>query len=184
MPWSDNHKLNSRHRILSSAALIFSRQGFEATSIDTVMQNAGLTRGAFYAHFASKSELYAEALRYAAQANIERLKEASFRERVLGYLSDAHRNGIGINCPLACLISDVTQRDDRVRDTYTKLFAGFVDHFQSTDSELADRKLALLQAVILIGGIAISRNLTDESLAHELMDVCRTFALDLAKDKS
>lgn len=184
MPWSDDHKLNSRHRILSAAALIFSRQGFEATSIDTVMQNAGLTRGAFYAHFASKSELYAEALRHAAQANIERLKEASFCERVFGYLSDAHRNGKEINCPLACLISDVTQQDDRVRDTYTQLFAGFVDHFQSTDSGISGRKLALQQSVILIGGMAISRNLTDELLAQELLDVCRTLALDLAEGKS
>lgn len=184
MAWSEDHKPHTHNRILNAAAALFSRHGFEGTSIDSVMQHAGLTRGAFYAHFASKGELYAEALRHAAHANTALLKEVSPHERVLGYLSDAHRKGEAINCPLACLVSDVAQQDEKVRDTYTRLFAGFVNHCQRTDSTPADRKHALQQAVILIGGMAISRNLTDEILAQELLDVCRTLALDLISEGS
>lgn len=179
MPWNEDHKSLTRQRILESAAVLFSQQGFDATSIDNVMEHAGLTRGAFYTHFASKSELYAEALSTAARKNIVRLEGACPNDRVFDYLSDAHRKGETINCPLACLVSDVAQQDKSVRDTYTRLFAGFVRHCQSTDADPDDRKQAMQQAVLLIGGIAISRNLTDESLAKELLDVCRSLALDL-----
>lgn len=179
MPWNEDHKSHTRQRILESAAVLFSQQGFNGTSIDTVMEHAGLTRGAFYTHFTSKSELYSEALSSAAQENVARLKGACPSDRVFDYLSDAHRNAETINCPLACLVSDVAQQDQSVRDTYTRLFAGFVSHCQSTDSDSDDRKQAMQQAVLLIGGIAISRNLTDEPLAQELLDVCRTLALDL-----
>lgn len=183
MPWNENHKSLTRQRILDSAAVVFSRQGFNGTSIDNVMEHAGLTRGAFYKHFASKSELYSEALCCAAQANIAHLRDACPSDRVFGYLSDAHREGEAINCPLACLVSDVAQQNKSVRDTYTRLFAGFISHCQSTDSDPIDRKCAMQHAVVLIGGIAISRNLTDEPLAQELLDVCRTLALDLMPTK-
>lgn len=183
MPWNESRKSRTRQRILESAAVLFTRQGFDGTSIDNVMEHAGLTRGAFYAHFASKSDLYAEALRCAGLEHHARLKDACPRDRVLAYLSDAHREAETFNCPLACLITDVAQQDERVRDTYTRLFAGFVDHCQGTDSDPEERKQAMQQAVALIGGIAISRNLTDERLAQELLDACRSLALDLIPAK-
>lgn len=148
-----------------------------------VMEHAGLTRGAFYAHFASKSELYAEALHCAGLEHHARLKDACPRERVFAYLSDAHRKAEVFNCPLACLISDVAQQDERVRETYTRLFEGFLNHCQGTDAGSDEREHAMQQAVALIGGIAISRNLTDEPLAQELLDACRSLALDLIPAK-
>lgn len=184
MPWNQDHKSHTRHRILDAAAALFSRQGFEGVSIDRVMRHAGLTRGAFYAHFGSKGELYAEALRHAARANTDKLKEASPGERVSGYLSDAHREGEDVNCPLACLVSDVAQQDERVRETYTRLFAGFVNHCRGNSENPADRSQAMQQAVILIGGMAIARNLTDDTLARELLNVCRSLALDLTPTRN
>ncbi|UYG07526.1 TetR/AcrR family transcriptional regulator [Halomonas sp. M4R1S46] len=177
MPWSDDHKTRTRQRILDAAATLFTRQGFAGVSIDDVMHHAGLTRGAFYAHFASKGDLHAEALRHAAQANAARLVHGAPRERVLDYLSDAHRQGEAINCPLACLVSDVAQQDDRVRDTYTRLFAGFVSHCQAAEASPSDRERALQQAVTLIGGMAIARTLSDDALAEEVLAACRTLAM-------
>ena len=66
MPYSPEHKQNSREQILSGAMNLFSRKGFSNVSIDEVMAEAGMTRGAFYAHFESKSVLYAEAVMFAA----------------------------------------------------------------------------------------------------------------------
>ena len=57
MPWTTEHKQKSREKILSSAARLFTKKGFDAVSIDDVMRLAGLTRGAFYAHFKSKSDV-------------------------------------------------------------------------------------------------------------------------------
>lgn len=183
MPWSNDHKIRTRQHILDAAAVLFARRGFEV-SIDEVMRHADLTRGAFYAHFSSKSALYAEALQHAARANVARLKAASHRERVFGYLNDAHREGETINCPLACLVSDVAQQDAQVRDTYTHLFAGFVRHFQNDDDAPTDHKRALQQAVILVGGMAIARTLTSDKLAQDLLAACRELASDLIPSKA
>lgn len=175
MPWSADHKPRTRRQILDAAATLFTRQGFAGASIDDVMRQAGLTRGAFYAHFASKGELYAEALGHAARTSVARLENIEPRDRVIGYLSDGHRRGDDINCPLACLVSDVAQQDERVREAYTRLFAGFVSHCRS-DGE--DRRRSLQRAVTMIGGMAIARTLDDDALAEEVLAACRRLALE------
>lgn len=45
-------------RLLKAAGRIFARDGFEAASIDDIAAAAGHTRGAFYAHFQTKEELF------------------------------------------------------------------------------------------------------------------------------
>ncbi|MDL4863935.1 TetR/AcrR family transcriptional regulator [Halomonas elongata] len=176
MPWSANHKPRTRHQILDAAATLFTHHGFEGTTINDVMRQAGLTRGAFYAHFASKGDLYAEALRHAALTSSAHLADTDPRERVLGYLSDTHRRGEDVNCPLACLVSDVAQQDDQVREAYTRLFSGFVAHCQAAGTEAPMRRRALQQAVTMIGGMAIARTLNDDALAEEVLDACRALA--------
>ena len=58
MGYSAEHVRRTRRRILDSAARVFRRVGYEAAGIDEIMAGAGLTRGGFYAHFASKAELF------------------------------------------------------------------------------------------------------------------------------
>src|SRR5262245_56311806 len=62
MPYSPEHKQNTRQRILMSARRLFNRKGFADVTIDEIMADAGLTRGGFYRHFPSKESLYSEAL--------------------------------------------------------------------------------------------------------------------------
>lgn len=62
MPYPKDHKTRSRARIVEAARELFNTHGFDRVSIDMVMRKAGLTRGAFYAHFASKEALFAEAV--------------------------------------------------------------------------------------------------------------------------
>ena len=66
MRYSPDHKEKTRAKILESAATIFRRQGYHATGVDKVMEEAGLTAGGFYAHFPSKDALLAEALEHHA----------------------------------------------------------------------------------------------------------------------
>ncbi len=51
------HNEKVRARILRAAGNLFRRDGFERAKLDDIMREAGLTRGAFYAHFPSKSAL-------------------------------------------------------------------------------------------------------------------------------
>lgn len=52
----------TRDRILSSAYSLFYKQGFSRVSIDTIAENAGITKRALYYHFDSKDSLVAAAL--------------------------------------------------------------------------------------------------------------------------
>lgn len=183
MPWSETHKSRTRERILQAAATLFTRHGFDGISIDAVMEHAGLTRGAFYAHFASKAELYTQAIRFAAQQGAAQLNvSGNAIARIERYLSEEHLRGGDFHCPLACLVSDVAQQDEQVRATYTRLFEGFIDYFSSAAAPgNPARRQALQQAVTMIGGMAIARTLSDEKLANELLDACRELAASLAQ---
>ena len=62
MPYAPEHRTETRARILDSARRLFNRRGMTEISIDNIMAGAGLTHGGFYKYFASKEELYAEAI--------------------------------------------------------------------------------------------------------------------------
>lgn len=48
----------TRARLLESAEKIFARDGFEAAKLEQIAADAGYTRGAFYANFDSKEDLF------------------------------------------------------------------------------------------------------------------------------
>jgi len=50
----------TRRRLLDSAAVLFTRNGFNDTSIEEIVAHAGYTRGAFYSNFKTKDELFLE----------------------------------------------------------------------------------------------------------------------------
>ena len=50
----------ARERVLDAAVDLFATQGYSATSVSQVIERAGLTKGGFYHHFASKDELLFE----------------------------------------------------------------------------------------------------------------------------
>jgi AcrR family transcriptional regulator len=49
---------HTRQCLLHSAARVFARRGLQHASIDEVAEDAGFTKGAFYANFKSKEELF------------------------------------------------------------------------------------------------------------------------------
>ncbi len=171
MAWKESHKLESRQRILVAAAELFTRKGFNQVGIDEVMLAAGMTRGAFYAHFNSKIELYEEAILSAGKAAAQRFNEETSHldNLVDSYLSEEHLNSAGIRCPLACLVSDVAHDDERVKQIYTRLYKGFTHHLNKKD--LSDQNTVLLQSVLMIGGLALARSLTDKTLAKKILQL-------------
>ena len=48
----------TRERLLGTARDLFGREGYEATSIEAVLQGAGVARGALYHHFENKTALF------------------------------------------------------------------------------------------------------------------------------
>lgn len=189
MPYSKQHKAKSRQLILASAYKLFSQKGYENVSINEIMAVAGMTRGAFYAHFDNKSKLYYEAIIYAAEnSDITRRKpdevdaESWLQELLTAYL---HKNNvINTNCPLASLATDVAVREPEVRKAYTSTFKGmnsvikkYTEAFSNCSSETI-----LATTSMVIGGLAIARALDDFALSERLLESCRENALRLLKD--
>ena len=67
----------TRARLLESAEKIFARDGFEAAKLEEIAAGAGYTRGAFYATFDSKEDLFIELLAEEVEKRISRAREAS-----------------------------------------------------------------------------------------------------------
>jgi AcrR family transcriptional regulator len=63
----------TRRRILELASAAFARDGYEGTSLNEVIRESGLTKGAFYFHFSSKKELALAAFRFKQEHLVERL---------------------------------------------------------------------------------------------------------------
>lgn len=174
MAWNKEHKQQTKDKILASAAKLFAHNGFEKISIDQVMQDARLTRGAFYSHFKSKSDLYSQAIikgAQAAQTRKPKNSNVSLANIAQYYLSQTHRDESDESpCPLAFLVSDISQQNEEIKNTYTKMFKGFVEQ-ASTHTE--DQQKALQSVVLMIGGLAISRALNDTDLSNNLLTACQ-----------
>lgn len=56
--------LETKNNILASAQRLFSRRGFERTSLSDIAKYAGVTRGAIYWHFENKEELLVSMLEH------------------------------------------------------------------------------------------------------------------------
>jgi AcrR family transcriptional regulator len=64
----------TRARLIQSAEKVFARDGFEAAKLEEIAADAGYTRGAFYANFASKEDLFFALLEREISARIAALE--------------------------------------------------------------------------------------------------------------
>jgi TetR/AcrR family transcriptional repressor of nem operon len=60
--YGKEHKQATRQRIIEAAGQRFKQDGIDGSGIAALMADAGLTNGAFYAHFASKEDLVASVI--------------------------------------------------------------------------------------------------------------------------
>jgi AcrR family transcriptional regulator len=66
----------TRTRLMRAAVRMFCERGLEKASVEDVSREAGYTKGAFYANFRSKEELFLAMMDEKFAAEIERLDEA------------------------------------------------------------------------------------------------------------
>jgi TetR/AcrR family transcriptional regulator, transcriptional repressor for nem operon len=123
MRYSQEHKARNREKILSMAARSFREHGGDTSGIGTVMKKVGLTKGGFYRHFASKDDLFVEAVARAFEemgsGMLEAAKSApegqALRTIIERYLSTGHANSPGMGCVLAALGPELARKPLSVR---------------------------------------------------------------------
>lgn len=74
----------TRNRLLRAAEKIFARDGFEAAKLEEIASEAGYTRGAFYANFRSKEDLFLALLEGEISARIKHIENLMKTARAPG----------------------------------------------------------------------------------------------------
>lgn len=188
MPYSAEHKRDTRQRILESARRLFNRKGFLDVSIDEVMENAGLTHGGFYRHFASKDELYAEAVAWflcqeapkpwqRRRTNSSAVRKPRAHRIVDAYFSRDHFDDRESCCPLIGLPSDVSRGSNAVKAAYREVLEKLVGLFEADLDEPRTRERALALVALCVGGMVVSRCVDDPALADDLRRAAHRHAL-------
>jgi TetR/AcrR family transcriptional repressor of nem operon len=171
----------THERIVEAAARAIRRSGYEGTSVADIMKEAGLTHGGFYAHFASREAMLAEAADRAgadAVAAMERVAASVPTEQALqamkqAYLSKAHVEGVETGCATAALVSEMPRQAPEVRRAATRRIKEMIDLVarQSPDWGQPDaHEHALVTVATMVGALVLARAVDDPKLSNALRD--------------
>jgi AcrR family transcriptional regulator len=177
-------------RILEVAARAIRRSGYDGTGVADIMKEAGLTHGGFYAHFASREAMLAEAADRAgaeSMATSARIIATAPPEQALqsllhAYLSKAHVEGAERGCPVAALGSEMPRQAPEVRRAATRRIKEMIDLVarQSPDwGRPGAHERALVTVATMVGTLLLARAVDDPSLSNALCQAAlKKFAPD------
>jgi TetR/AcrR family transcriptional regulator, transcriptional repressor for nem operon len=192
MRYGKDQKQATRQRIVEAAGRRFKEDGIDGAGVAAVMSDAGLTNGAFYAHFASKEDLVANVLADQLRAQRQSLDSqpsdrAGLEAFVRSYLSPQHRDQCADGCPSAALLDEIARRPAATRQIFTDELMGVIDDIASrldpTDVDAA-RTDALTVFGLMVGTLQLARALTDRDLSDQLLARGVETALKLLDDRA
>lgn len=171
----------THERIVAVAARAIRRSGYDGTGVADIMKEAGLTHGAFYAHFASREAMLAEAAAracaesagVAAEVVTKAPPGSALAAMLAVYLSKEHAAGAEVGCPLAALGSETSRQAPELRRVATRHVKEMVDLLarQSTDwGSPAAHQRALATISTMVGALILSRAVDEPSLAEGLRE--------------
>ena len=190
MRYSSEHKVETRSRILGAAGELFREEGYGGSGIDALTKAAGVTNGAFYGHFKSKSA----AFRAAVLAGLDelRLGISALRQQegkgwltafVSYYLGPKRTCALGQSCALPSLSPEVMRADVETRLAYEAELRRIIGEVatglgDSPATEREDEAIALL--ALLSGGVTLARAVHDPTLSSRIAEAVRRAALAMA----
>jgi TetR/AcrR family transcriptional regulator, transcriptional repressor for nem operon len=184
-------KVTARDRLLDAALRIIREKGYSATTVDDLCAAAGVTKGAFFHHFASKEALAVAAADYWAAVTGALFAAAPYHsrvdplDRILAYLDFRAALIAGtipeFTCLVGTMVQEVHESSPAIRDA---AFASIASHAAKLEFDLEDairlygaapgtsaRSLALHTQAVLQGGFILTKgsgdpDLTRDSIAH------------------
>jgi len=177
MRYGKDQKQATRQRILEAAGRRFKHDGIDGAGVATLMSDAGLTNGAFYAHFTSKEDLVANVLAEQLRAqrhsfDAQPSDRAGLEAFICSYLSPEHRDQWAEGCPSAALLDEIGRRPASTKQVFTDELMRVIDDIASrldtTDLESA-RADALTLFGLMVGTLQLARALTDRHVSDQLL---------------
>lgn len=171
----------SHERIVSVAARAIRRSGYDGTGVADIMKEAGLTHGAFYAHFPSREAMLAEAATRACAeaaaltAGVVASVPAgqALASMLRAYLSPEHLKQVEMGCPLAALASETPRQTPEVRRVTTRHIKEMIDLVarQSLDwGQPGAHERALVTVATMVGTLVLARAVDEPALADSLCE--------------
>lgn len=192
--YASGHKQESLARITQAAGRGFRKQGFGGIGVDGLAKEAGVTHGAFYGHFRSKSEAFKAAvvagLRQLSDGIVAKREKdgagwvAPFVEFYLGYKRTCD---LGDACTVPVLSPEIERADVTTRTAYEAelrkvieaLAAGFAN---GSDAEREARAWVLMS--LLSGGVTLARAVPSAELSAAISTAVSSAALRIAGDSN
>jgi AcrR family transcriptional regulator len=169
-------------RILDAAELIFSKQGFENTQLEEVAARAGYTRGAIYAHYSNKEDLFLALMRHRVLAKITGIRKVLeaepklskrpeiFKRWVASHALDSTWSTLMLEFKLYAFRRPRSRKKlQRMYDLMLK-FSGsnfiellFGNHLNKSSRAAVERRLAIVGAVL--GAVILESHLRPKLLS-------------------
>lgn len=185
----------TREALLRTAITTIRRQGFAGTSVDELCRSAGVTKGAFFHHFATKEDMGVEAAKLWAENARELFAQAEYhsfsnpRDRVLGYIDFRRELITGSVAEFTCYAGTVLQETFATRDSIRVACSSCIlDHAGSLECDIqaaietsavqfetGARSLALHIQAVLQGAFIIAKATGDASDAKSCIDHLRHY---------
>lgn len=159
-------------RIVKEASRLFRERGFENVTVGQVMKAAGLTHGAFYAHFGSKQELQEAAVAYGQGVSADRVRgrgatKKGRRASADSYLSTRHRDNAGDGCTMAALGPEIARSTPELKAAFER---GLEEILAARGGE---RREGIFRTAALLGGIVLARAVRDQKFSDEILESVR-----------
>jgi TetR/AcrR family transcriptional regulator, transcriptional repressor for nem operon len=191
MRYEKGHKDLTRQRIIDVASGQFRAHGVAAAGLAGIMAEAGLTNGAFYAHFSSKEALVQAVLCNALSRREQMLRAAAesgkgLEALIRDYLSPRHRDDPGHGCPTAAMVAEIARHPKQTRDAFTGKIGAFIDLIAAQIGGRTPRarcKTAIAIYGMMVGTLQLARAVNDKRLSEEILEGGVAVALKLARER-
>lgn len=171
----------THERIVSVAARAIRRSGYDGTGVADIMKEAGLTHGAFYAHFPSREAMLAEAARQACAESAAAAAgvmagvppDRALASMLRTYLSREHVERVEMGCALAALGSETSRQAPEVRRVTTRHIKETIDlvarQFPDWGQPSAHER-ALVTVATMVGALLLARAVDEPGLSDGLRE--------------
>ncbi len=181
MRYDADQKQKTHQRVVGEAARAIREFGPDKVGVATLMAQAGLTHGGFYAHFSSKDDLVEQAVDYMFEERVAVLQKAAeagdpakgLHDYVDLYLSTGHCRRRDLGCPVVALSGDLARMPASARGRFEKGFqslsAALSELMRATGLANADA-LAKTVLIEMVGAVSIARAVADGACAASILE--------------
>lgn len=186
MRYATDQKDETRIRILRAASERFRTEGAENVRVADVMSVAGMTVGGFYKHFASKEQLFQEAVKSALDTVAARLAQQTsglsrpeaLRQVIRYYLSEEHLLRPDLGCALAALGTEMARMPVEIREEISKGLDQYAERLcHLMPGETTPQRKAAFRILFpsMAGCLMTARTVVSKSVRAQVLRSARVF---------